>query len=152
MRPYIIIFLVTANSLTSIILIVLGVTLFIFPESSTSLTLQSYPGIYLVFALLCVCEPIKWFVYKKISPFIHLKPIPFLIVYGVILIITSLFYRFYYLSLMGLLYITCYFLLTKVPYTTNLIIEKKVEGKALESDSLFHPLPDKKNHEQDMKK
>lgn len=141
------ILLITANSLTSIIVIALGASLFIFPNSEVSLVLQSYTGIYLAFVLLFVCEPIKWFAYKETIEFKHHKTILFFISYGVILIIMSIVYQLHYISLVGLLYITCYFILKRTPNKANVIIEKEVAGQPLKSDSLFHPLPKKTDSE-----
>lgn len=141
------IFLITANCLTSIIVIALGSCLFIFPNSEISLELQTYTGIYVVFALLCFCEPVKWFLYKKTIEFKHDKTLVFFIAYGVILMTTSIVYQLYYFSLAGFLYILCYFILRRMPQQSNIIIEKEVDGQPLKSDSLFQPLPKETKHD-----
>lgn len=137
------IFLITANTLTSIIVIALGTSLFMFPNSAISLELQSYTGLYVVFVLLSICEPIKWFTYKETIEFKHHKIISFFILYGAILIAISIVYQLYFVSLIGLLYITCYFILKRIPNKANVMIEKAGARQPLESDSLFHPLPKK---------
>lgn len=141
MRTVLLIFLVTANSLTSIIVIALGSSLFIFPNSEVSLELQSYTGIYVVFALLCFYEPVKWWKYKEAKELKHHNLERFFISYGIILTITSFYYQLYYFSLVGLLYIINYFIVRRIPQQSNVIVEKKVDGQALKSDLLFHPLP-----------
>ena len=141
------ILLITAHIITSIIVIALGISLFIFPNSEISLELQSFLGIYVVFVLLCIFEPIKWFAYKEAIEFKHHKTILFYIIYGVILTAIGVMYQFYYLSLVGLLYIACYFILQRIPSRANVIVEKETDGQPLKSDSLFHPLPKKPDSE-----
>ena len=95
------ILLITAHIITSIIVIALGISLFIFPNSEISLELQSFLGIYVVFVLLCIFEPIKWFAYKEAIEFKHHKTILFYIIYGVILTAIGVMYQFYYLVSYG---------------------------------------------------
>lgn len=152
MRTITSIFLITANCLTSIIVIALAASLFVFPNSEISLELQSYTGIYTFFFLLCVFEPVKWFTYKKTIEFKHQKIILFFITYGILLVTMSIVYQFYYLSLVGLLYITFYFILKRISQNYNIIIEKTVDGQPLKSDSLFHPLPNETNSDSNIEK
>src|SRR5690625_899650 len=127
------ILLITAHIITSIIVIALGVSLFIFPNSEVSLELQSFLGIYVVFVLLCIFEPIKWFAYKETIEFKHHKIILFYISYGVILTAIGVVYQFYYVSLPGLLYITCYFILIIIQNRANVMFEKKADSQQLKS-------------------
>lgn len=143
MRTIILAFLITANSLTSIIIIALGSSLFIFPDSETSLQLQSFTGIYLIFALLCLCEPIKWLTFKKAYDFRYHKTKHFFILYGIFLMTVSILYQQFFFSLTGVLYVIYYFVVRRIPHKSNTIIEKNTDGQALQSDSLFHPLPEK---------
>src|SRR5690625_4388978 len=147
MRRVLLIFLGTANSLTSIIVIALGSSLFIFPNSEVSLELQSYTGIYVVFALLCFYEPVKWLKYKEAIGFKLHNLERFFISYGTILTITGLYYQLYFFSLIGLPYIANYFIVRRIPQQSNAIVEKKTAGQALKSDLLFHPLPKEKDND-----
>src|SRR5690625_4573973 len=144
MRTIILAFLITANSLTSIIVIALGFSLFIITNSEVSLELLSYTGIYVVFALLCFCEPVKWMKYKQASEFNYYKTKHFFLSYGVILMATTIVYGLYFFSLIGLLYIIYFFIVRRIPRDSNIIIEKNMDNQSLKSDSLFHPLPKNK--------
>lgn len=141
MRPILLSFLIAANVLTSIIFVALGSSLFIFPNTEISQLFQSYTGIYVVFVLLCICEVIKWFTFKEALEFKYDKARRFFPFYGIVLVLVSIVYQFYYLSLVGILYIVCYFIVRKTPENSNIIIEKEVDGQPSPSDSLFRPLP-----------
>lgn len=141
MRVIVPIILVVANVMSSLMFIGLGVGLFAFPDTDLSLHLQALTGIYVVFILSCIFEPVKWFIYMDTIEFKHGKAILLLFVYGIFIIVVSFVLSLFYFALCGLLYVVGYFLLRQVPRGFNIIVEKQVEGEPLASDVLFRPLP-----------
>lgn len=147
MRQVSIVFLTTANVITSIITVALGGVLFVFTQSEESVIIQSYQGIYLIFILFLFFEVFKWYIYWTVMQFKHNDSIRFLIIYGLFIITISFVYQFNFLSLTGLLYIVVYFLLKNISHVSNVIIEKSEQGKPLASDELFHPIKKDENND-----
>lgn len=113
MQSIINILLATASVITSIMTIALGITLFVYPETDTTVALLDIRGIMPAFIILAICELIKWPIIIIYTQNKRTNLIQFFIVYGLLIIAIAIITKVYIIAASGLVFICCYFLMQK---------------------------------------